>query len=371
MYIIVCNFLVGLCDLVVIFSFTDSVLFNIHQYSGHSSAQICSPDSPDHEQKPLDEETHDYENDYLDPSLIVYEIDASQLKIMQELGSGQYGQVFAAWLSPTKNEQAAHRSTKEQIGSLVAVKSCKTNMDDISALKQFMNEALTLSQFDHDNVLRLIGVVTQEKPLRIIIEHMPYGDLRALLKGCRRNGISVTALEKVYIMKQVAAGMEHLVSKKFVHRDIAARNILLGHYCTVKIGDFGLSRQLADDVQYYIVQSRCLLPIKWMAPESLVGRVFTHATDVYSFGVFLWEVETQAKSPWKGMNTEMVVRKVGKGDRLSCPSGCPKAIYNLMKKCWKNVWGVLILNQFKKCLHIVVFLISLHLKRAHVVNFCI
>lgn len=284
-----------------------------------------------------DDDDHDYENDYCMPELLPFEIEASRLQVMHELGAGQFGQVFAAWLTPCRHEQAAERSAEERDGRLVAVKSCKAGTEDVVAIKQFMKEAVTLARFDHENVLRLIGVITQDKPLRIIIEHMPYGDLKAVLKGCRRNSIVVTALEKMHIMMQVAAGMDHLVSKKFVHRDLAARNVLLGRYCGVKIADFGLSRQLEDETQNYIVRSRCLLPIKWMAPESLIARVFTHASDVYSFGVFMWEVETQAKTPWKGNSTDDVMRRVKAGERLPSPSRGSDTAYTLMQRCWKEV----------------------------------
>ncbi|EGD72327.1 TK protein kinase [Salpingoeca rosetta] len=281
-----------------------------------------------------EDDAHDYENDYIIPELLPFEIEASRLQVMHELGAGQFGQVFAAWLAPCTHPQAADRTCEERDGQLVAVKSCKAASEDVVAVKQFMQEAETLARFSHENVLKLIGVITQQKPLRIIVEHIPYGDLRAVLKSCRRNSIRVNALEKTHITTQVAAGMAHLTAQGFVHRDLAARNVLLGRYCAVKIADFGLSRQLEDETQNYIVRSRCLLPIKWMAPESLIARVFTHATDVYSFGVFLWEVETQAKTPWKGSSTDEVVRRVRAGERLPCPSKCSDGVYDIMKLCW-------------------------------------
>ena len=289
-----------------------------------------------------DDEDHEYENDYMIPELLPFEINAERLRIMHELGAGQFGQVFAAWLEPGEDSGSSggdsdSRLSEEKEGRLVAVKSCKAPPEDMLATRQFMQEAQTLARFNHENVLGLIGVVTEEKPLRIVIEHVPYGDLKAVLKGCRRNSIVVNELEKMHIAMQVASGMDHLVQKKFVHRDLAARNVLLGRYCSVKIADFGLSRQLEDETQNYIVRSRCLLPVKWMAPESLLARVFTHASDVYSFGVLMWEVETQAKTPWKKSSTEDVVRRVKAGECLPCPSSCPQAVYDIMLRCWKEV----------------------------------
>jgi hypothetical protein len=176
------------------------------------------------------------------PLLEKFEIPISCVSIIREIGSGQFGQVFEAWLQPSKDKSTG--------GKMVAVKSCKPSCTEKDK-KDFLSEGSILAQFSHPNVLSLIGVVTHSTPNLLVIEYIPFGDLRTVLKACRMQGVKVNLEEQIHIAAQIAAGMAHLVSKKFVHRDLASRNVLLGHYCAVKIADFGLSRQLEDDGMYY------------------------------------------------------------------------------------------------------------------------
>eukprot|EP00052_Salpingoeca_macrocollata_P017182 m.139262 g.139262 ORF g.139262 m.139262 type:complete len:900 (-) comp20301_c0_seq1:77-2776(-) len=255
-------------------------------------------------------------------TLRMFELPRDSLRIVSSVGSGQYGQVYEAWLQQPDKE-----------GQLVAVKSCK-EMGTPELKENFVSEACTLLQFNHTNVLSLLGVVTESEPLLIILEYVTYGDVKAVLKSCRSRGIDVFPTELMYMAQQTAAGMEHLVSKKFVHRDLAARNILLSHYCVVKIADFGLSRQLEDESQYYRVQSKQMLPFKWMAVECFNTRTFTTASDVWAFGVVLWEIFTLGKTPFKKLNTKQVMQKVRDGERLPAPANCSPELHGIMQRCW-------------------------------------
>ena len=151
------------------------------------------------------------------PELASFEIDPSRLQIMTELGSGQFGQVFEAWMISDKNPSLPSQQQRRK-GKLVAVKSLKADSNG-KALASFLMEAQTLSQFSHPNVLGLIAVSTRNKPLQMVVEHVPYGDVRAVLRSCRRSErADIRPDELLYIGAQVAAGMEHLAALKFVHR---------------------------------------------------------------------------------------------------------------------------------------------------------
>lgn len=240
------------------------------------------------------------------------------------VGAGRFGQVFEAFLAPADGRGQ---------GQLVAVKTCKHTADDASR-KDFLQEATLLSAFSHPNVMGLVAVVTTQDPLLIVLDYVTYGDMRAVLKACRVKGIAVTPAEKLFMATQVAAGMEHLVQRKCIHRDLAARNVLLGLHCNVKITDFGLSRQLEENSDYYRSVNHHILPVKWMAPECLDGRVFTTANDIWAYGVVLWEIFSLAKTPFKRETTADVLKRIKEGERLPAPRDCPDAVYTVMRSCW-------------------------------------
>ena len=287
-------------------------------------------------------------------SLEEMEISPERLQILNEVGSGQYGQVFEAYLKPkptattgaaaaaaaaaaatSKATTTSSRDGENDVASggyIVAVKTCKTGTEE--QIRLFLEEARLLLKFKHQNVLRLLGVITSQKPIKIVVEFVLYGDVRAVLKNLRANSLTCTLSEQLFMVRQVADGMAYLSSRKFVHRDLAARNVLLGQYCAVKIADFGLSRQLAEESTYYRVQTRGMLPIKWMAPECMSARRFTFAGDVWSFAVYAWEVMTMGKTPWKRLTSREVAVATSEGKRLSQPRHCPDNVYDLMLRCW-------------------------------------
>ncbi|ODM93769.1 Focal adhesion kinase 1 [Orchesella cincta] len=186
-----------------------------------------------------------------------------------------------------------------------------------------------MQQFDHPHIVKLIGVCS-DAPIWIIMELAEYGEMRAYLRANRH----VIELETLILYAyQLSTALSYLESKKFVHRDIAARNVLVSTRDCVKLSDFGLSRWVREDQCYYKA-SKGKLPIKWMAPESINFRRFSHASDVWMFGVCMWEILMYGVKPFAGVQNNDVIGKIENGERLPLPSNCPPRLYALMSHCW-------------------------------------
>ncbi|MCL4149137.1 UNVERIFIED_CONTAM: hypothetical protein GTU68_037791, partial [Idotea baltica] len=202
-----------------------------------------------------------------------------------------------------------------------------------------------MTDLRHPNIVCLLGVVIKEEPMCMIFEHMSQGDLHEFLishsprsdvSACSDDGMSQVVLEQqdmLVIATQIAAGMEYLASHHYVHRDLASRNCLVGDNLTVKISDFGLSRDIYSS-DYYRVQSKSLLPVRWMPPESILYGKFTTESDVWSFGVVLWEIFSYGLQPYYGYNNQEVIEMIRSRHLLPCPEDCPPRIYVLMVECW-------------------------------------
>ncbi|XP_056134951.1 tyrosine-protein kinase Fes/Fps [Lampris incognitus] len=232
------------------------------------------------------------------------------------IGRGNFGEVYSGRLSSDN--------------SPVAVKACRENLAP-EHKSRFLMEARILKQYDHPNIVKLIGVCTQKQPIYIIMELVQGGDFLSFL---RSEGQNLKAKMLVKMIENIASGMEYLESKKCIHRDLAARNCLVGENSIIKISDFGMSREQNDGV-YSATGGLRQIPVKWTAPEALNYGRYTTESDVWSFGVLLWETFSQGMTPYTYMNNQQTREEVERGYRMPPPKSCPSEIYNLMCCCWQ------------------------------------
>ncbi|XP_030641448.1 ephrin type-B receptor 5 [Chanos chanos] len=264
---------------------------------------------------------------YEDPSEAVKEfareIDPAHLKIEEVIGAAQFGEVSRGRYRPLGRREV-----------LVAVKTLRWGVSDRERAV-FLSEAGVLGQFDHPNVLKLEGVITRHPPERIITEFMENGPLDAFL---RENEDQFSVLQLVGMVRGVGAGMRYLSERNFVHRDLAARNVLVNSNLVCKVSDFGLSRLmrgLDQNMPTYTASLGSKIPVRWTAPEAFQHRKFSSASDVWSFGVLMWEVMSYGERPYWDMSNQEVMKAVVDQYRLPAPHNCPPALHALMLKCWQ------------------------------------
>ncbi|XP_056638119.1 focal adhesion kinase 1 isoform X2 [Diorhabda sublineata] len=257
------------------------------------------------------------EGDYSIPAVKNYELVRTQIELQDILGEGQFGDVHKGIFK-----------TKDGVCIPIAVKTCKGDAD-LATTEKFLEEAYIMQKFDHQHIIKLIGVCS-ESPVWIVMELAKLGELRSYLQK-NKNRLDLSTL--LLYAFQLSTALSYLESKKYVHRDIAARNVLVSNDKCVKLADFGLSRWMGDDQSYYKA-SKGKLPIKWMSPESINFRRFTTASDVWMFGVCIWEILMFGIKPFQGVKNNDVIGKIENGERLALPPNCPPRLYSLMSQCW-------------------------------------
>ncbi|XP_017929057.2 fibroblast growth factor receptor 4 isoform X2 [Manacus vitellinus] len=270
-----------------------------------------------------------------------WEFPRDKLVLGKPLGEGCFGQVVWAEAYGIDRDRPDRAVT-------VAVKMLKDNATD-KDLADLISEMEMMKLMDkHKNIINLLGVCTQDGPLYVIVEFAAKGNLREYLRARRPPtpdyAFDVTAMPEeqlsfkdlVSCVYQVARGMEYLESKRCIHRDLAARNVLVTAESVMKIADFGLARDV-HDIDYYKKTSNGRLPVKWMAPEALFDRVYTHQSDVWSFGILMWEIFTLGGSPYPGIPVEELFKLLKEGHRMDRPSNCTHELYMLMRECWHAV----------------------------------
>uniref|UniRef100_A0A8C1FAT0 receptor protein-tyrosine kinase n=1 Tax=Cyprinus carpio carpio TaxID=630221 RepID=A0A8C1FAT0_CYPCA len=256
-------------------------------------------------------------------------VDRHKLTLGKTLGEGEFGSVMEGSL------------TQEDSVLKVAVKTMKIAICTRTEMEDFLREAACMKEFDHQNVMRLLGVCLQTvesegypSPV-VILPYMKHGDLHSYLLYSRLGDAPVYLPSQMLVkfMTDIARGMEYLSGKNFIHRDLAARNCMLNENMNVCVADFGLSKKIYNG-DYYRQGRISKMPVKWIAIESLADRVYTTKSDVWSFGVTMWEIATRGQTPYPGVENSEIYDYLRQGNRLKQPPDCLDSIYSLMFSCW-------------------------------------
>ncbi|GLV31114.1 FER tyrosine kinase [Carabus blaptoides fortunei] len=243
-----------------------------------------------------------------------WELNNDDVILLEKIGRGNFGEVYKAQLKSNGQE--------------VAVKTCKVQIPD-EHKKKFLQEGRILKQYDHPNIVKLIGICVQKQPIMIVMELVPGGSLLTFL---RNRGVTLKQCQLMAMCRDAAAGMRYLESKNCIHRDLAARNCLVGDKNTVKISDFGMSR---EEEEYTVSDGMKQIPIKWTAPEALNFGKYTSLCDVWSYGILIWEIFSRGGTPYNGLTNAQARDKIDTGYRMPAPEGTPDQMYCLMNRCWE------------------------------------
>uniref|UniRef100_A0A674P4Z0 Tyrosine-protein kinase n=1 Tax=Takifugu rubripes TaxID=31033 RepID=A0A674P4Z0_TAKRU len=283
----------------------------------HILTEPCPRHAGENDAMPMDTEV--YESPYADPDeLRSSTVDRSQLFLEDgELGSGNFGTVMKGIYKMRKTEKS------------VAVKILKNDDNNASVREEMLREANVMQQLDNPYIVRMIGICEAES-LMLVMELADLGPLHKFLQ--KHKQISMKNITE--LVHQVSMGMRYLEEHKFVHRDLAARNVLLVTQHYAKISDFGLSKAVAEEKNYYKAKGHGKWPVKWYAPECINYFKFSSKSDVWSFGVLMWEAFSYGQKPYKGMKGNEVMQMIESGQRMDAPVNCPSEMYDLMRACW-------------------------------------
>ncbi|XP_030851826.1 tyrosine-protein kinase SYK isoform X2 [Strongylocentrotus purpuratus] len=255
--------------------------------------------------------------DYLAKTKTTKKLDATCLNLGDQIGKGNFGSVL--------------KGTCMANGQLipVAVKTLKADFGIPNSEPEIVREAELMAGLDHPHIVRMIGICHAAE-MMLVLELAELGPLHKYLKKHQE----MSTRNVLELMYQVAQGMCYLESRQFVHRDLAARNVLLVDETFAKISDFGMSKALGLDSQYYVAETAGKWPLKWYAPECIYKFKFSSKSDVWSYGVTLWEALSYGKRPYASMRGQELMQFIENGDRLSQPDRCPDDVYSLMRRCW-------------------------------------
>ncbi|XP_035689204.1 tyrosine-protein kinase receptor TYRO3-like isoform X2 [Branchiostoma floridae] len=259
--------------------------------------------------------------------LLQVQIYKKEITLHEDLGKGNFGEV----------RRGIYRKGKEKVQCAV-----KTLFDPNkeSEMVSLLREGLRMNNFDHDNVLKLIGICVHGNEAMIVLPYMQHGDLRKYLQVTKEQSL----LENLHLCLDIARGMAYLSDNDIVHRDLAARNCMLDENLRVKVADFGLCRDIHKKGYYRIKNKELNLPIRWLAPESFAEHKFDTKTDIWSYGIVLWEIFTAGQTPYPFMDhhhhyeepANILSNKLKEGYRMDKPNRCPVTMYEIMGQCWKD-----------------------------------
>lgn len=243
-----------------------------------------------------------------------WELNNDDVVLLDKIGRGNFGDVYKARLKTNPMAE-------------VAVKTCRMTLPE-DHKRKFLQEGRILKQYDHPNIVKLIGICVQKQPIMIVMELVAGGSLLSVL---RKNANILTTSQLMRMCRDAAAGMKYLESKNCIHRDLAARNCLVGDDNIVKISDFGMSR---EEEEYIVSDGMKQIPIKWTAPEALNFGKYTSLCDVWSYGILVYEIFSKGGTPYQGMSNSKAREQIDAGYRMPAPENTPKEMYRLMLKCW-------------------------------------
>ncbi|CAD5124506.1 DgyrCDS12786 [Dimorphilus gyrociliatus] len=242
------------------------------------------------------------------------------LFVGEMLGKGQFGIVYLG------------RYVKNRKSLVIAIKTMQGNSKE-QDVRAFLKEILRMKKFNHPNVLSTFGIVLRSNMPLAIMPYMKFGDLKCYISD---KSVVITLKDLLQFALNIAEGMAYLAANKFVHRDLATRNCMVDKHKIVKVADFGLSRDVYGE-EYYVLENRSLpLPIRWLAPESLIQSKFSTKSDIYTFGVLLWELFSRGKTPYYSMGNVQAAALIREGQTLEKPKYCPDDVFLLMKRCWNQ-----------------------------------